>query len=165
MPLHTPCPPPAPPLPRTNRTSLIPPLVLTGRAASPPHSTVRRASALIAEQLGDEDLAYSALVRPAAGPTDATNTPPPYCCPYPCPYCTLPLSCDFLIALFSSQPSPAPHRLPSPAAAAADARARAGGGDRGARRGGGDGRGRPARRGRAPPPLVLSGHAASLTPY
>ena len=78
--------------------------------------------------------------------------PPPYCCPYPSPYRTL---C-----------SGASDRAAAVGAGAGGDDAgdgRAGGGERGA-----DDRAVGAARaaaGAPPPPLVLSGHAASITPY
>jgi len=65
------CPPPPPLLPRTNRTSLVPRRQRCPLAAGPTASLLRSSAAERSRSRG--------------------APPPPYCCPYPCPYCTLPL--------------------------------------------------------------------------
>ena len=68
-----------------------------------------------------------------------THSPPPYCCPYPCPYCTLPL--------LTTAPSP-PGATPKPRPSTSPpAQARGGAGGAGGRRGGGG----VGRWGRVPP--------------
>jgi len=76
--------------------------------------------------------------------------PPPYCCPYPCPYCTLPL-----LRRIPTRARPRARPAPVMRRAARFARRVSDGPDVRAR-----GRGAAP-----PPPLVLTGHAASLTPY
>ena len=56
----------------------------------------RRAAGKTAETAAEEDLegplappAYATSKEHAASWAVATPPPPPYCCPYPCPYCTL----------------------------------------------------------------------------
>ena len=60
--------------------------------------TLAFASSPAAEALRDEIRLHLSVVS-AMGPTEedagqvrpVLAPPPPYCCPYPCPYCTLPL--------------------------------------------------------------------------
>jgi hypothetical protein len=104
--------PSTPPLPRTDRTRLVPPPVLIGHAASGEQEeewefgsslccAFQYSSVMLARRCEGLDPALWALMlldKPSlecrcfhVGPL-RTPCPPhltPYCCPYPCPYCTL----------------------------------------------------------------------------
>jgi hypothetical protein len=81
----------APPLPScTNWTSLVPPLVLTGQASSLPVLSAERGA--VAERGGGAGRVrgHRAARQRGQGERGVRPAPPlPYCCPYPCPYCTL----------------------------------------------------------------------------
>jgi hypothetical protein len=81
-----------PPFSRTNRTSLVPPLVLSGHAAS-----------LTSYRCTPRSWKRRGRTRPRAARCASSSRtrrwqppPPSNCCPYPCPYCTLPLSLPLL---------------------------------------------------------------------
>ena len=89
------------PSPRTNRTRRVPHPVLIGHVASLYSRAARDATPC-----------------PLHVATCGSPPPPPYCCPHPCPYCTLPLVSSLLRGPPAGrQGSPAPftpHPPPSP---------------------------------------------------
>jgi translation initiation factor IF-2 len=75
-------PPPPPPPSRTDWTRLVPPPVLTGHVSSLSGGAHARGARARGRRCGGR-------ARPQRGAALGGCPPPPYCCPYPCPYCTL----------------------------------------------------------------------------
>ena len=102
---------PPPPPPRTKWTRLVHPSVLIGHAAGHGRACLLRKRAAAAgrfsccrraarlptssacgrRQTGGEIALPSGICGKRGVDAAGFTPPPPYCCPYPCPYCTLPL--------------------------------------------------------------------------